>query len=73
MREYVDIDHHWEGGIEIAAMAGTLFHYTGNLSFARRTWLPLADAVLDFYYTYWPVINGTLTMAHAHSGETWTK
>ena len=54
-------------------MAGTLFHYTGNLTFARSTWLPLADAVLDFYYTYWPVVNGTLTMAHAHSGETWAK
>ena len=66
------IDHHWEGGIEIAAMAGTTFSYTGNLSFARRTWLPLADAVLDFYFSYWPLVNGTLMMANAHSGETWT-
>lgn len=48
------IRYEYCGGLELSAMMLDYFDYTGDRKFASETLVPIADAVLRFYYEHYP-------------------
>jgi len=48
------IRYEYCGGLELSAMMLDYFDYTGDREFASATLVPIADAVLQFYYEHYP-------------------
>jgi Domain of unknown function (DUF5703)/Concanavalin A-like lectin/glucanases superfamily len=66
------IRHYRSGSLELLAMALERFAYAPDPGFASDTLLPLADAFLIFYASYYPRnADGTIRFEPAASLETW--
>eukprot|EP01051_Picozoa_sp_SAG22_P012152 SAG22_NODE_1239_length_5047_cov_3.281326_1_plen_127_part_10 len=63
------IRHHIYGSVEMAVLMLQYWRYSGNDTHAKVHLMPLADAVLTFYYAHWPVVNGSLLLLDAKGGE----
>lgn len=63
---------YWCGGLELSAMMLDYFAFTGDEAFARKTLLPIAEAVVDFYdQHYGRDEKGKLLLRPAQALETW--
>lgn len=66
------IRHYRSGSIELLAMALERYDHEGDPAFLTATLLPLADAILGFYASYYPRNDdGTIRFEPAASLETW--
>ncbi|MDZ4755924.1 MAG: DUF5703 domain-containing protein [Phycisphaerae bacterium] len=66
------IRHYRSGSIELLAMAIERYSYERDTAFLRATLLPLCDAILTFYASFYPrEPNGTIRFEPAASLETW--
>jgi hypothetical protein len=71
--DFVDnhyVKRHWQGNLEIIAMALDYYAAIGSESFANCTLVPLAEAIVGFYDEHYPRQAGKLRMAPAQALET---
>jgi alpha-L-fucosidase 2 len=62
---------YYSGALELLAIALDYHSFTQDREFARRTLLPLADAVVTFYDEHYPRADGKMVFKPAQSLETW--
>jgi hypothetical protein len=60
---------YWTNGPELAVMMLRYFEYTQDFQFARDEMLPIADAVLEFWYSYFPIVDGKLFLKNDRCDE----
>lgn len=48
------VRYHWDGGVELSLMMLEYYRHTENASFVHETLLPVADAVVNFYFQHYP-------------------
>jgi len=66
------IRREWQGGIELTAMMLDYYAITQDSDFLRRTLLPVAEAVIEFYDEHWSQDqNGKIRFEPAQALETW--
>ena len=61
--------HLYASNAELVAMLLDHYEYTQDAEFAKRRLLPIARAVLTFYFTNWEVVSGKLFLDNLYSGE----
>ena len=61
--------HLYTSNIELVAMLLDYYEYTQDASFAKRRLLPIAEGVLNFYFTRWEIVGGELDLRNLNSGE----
>ena len=65
------IRHHNSSSLEVVHHALTYYRFTGDVDFLRRTALPLAEAVLDYYDLHYHRHGGKLHIFPAQAIEQW--
>src|SRR5690606_19027590 len=67
------IGHYWSGGLELSLLMLEYYDYTQDLAFAKKTLVPLADPLIEFFGKYWSKrdAQGKIIMTPAQSLETW--
>jgi alpha-L-fucosidase 2 len=48
------VRYHWDGGVELSLMMLEYYRHTEDASFLHETLLPVADAVVNFYFQHYP-------------------
>ena len=66
------IRYEYQGGLELSAMMLDYYAYTQDRRFAAETLVPMADAVLRFYYEHYPrEKDGRLRIYPSNALENW--
>ena len=60
---------YWTNGPELSVMMLRYFDYTQDIEFARNEMMPIADAVLDFWFSHFPVVEGRLLLRNDRCDE----
>jgi alpha-L-fucosidase 2 len=72
-----EIQSHWQryhtqGALEVVAQMLDTYDYQPDALFARNNLVPLADAIITYYYKHWkPDVNGKILMSPTQSLETY--
>ncbi|GMQ59386.1 DUF5703 domain-containing protein [Vallitalea sediminicola] len=65
------IKNYFTGSLELLMMMLEYYRYTNDSIFAREKILPIADEVILFFFTHFPIKNGKLFLEKGASLETW--
>jgi hypothetical protein len=60
---------YWTNGPEVSVMMLRYFSYTQDMAFARDEMLPVLDAVLEFWFSHFPIVDGRLFLLNDRCDE----
>lgn len=64
------VRYYWSSGLEIAALMYDYYHYTGDITFANDTLIPMSREILKFYSSFFPRDEkGKMRITPTHSLE----